>query len=94
MDDEPSDQLLIDQDPEGDNVEPAASIMWICHKIDGVQSKWGEAKTIICIFCISTFTGCSASQAVAHILGRAVLGHQAVQFKIAQFKIAQKVLNS
>ena len=42
-------------------------------KLICVQSKRAGAKNITCTFCDSTFTGCSSTRALAHILGRPVL---------------------
>ena len=46
------------------------------YKIDGVQSKQGGAKNVQCTFCDAAFSRCSSSRALAHILGRAVLGQK------------------
>jgi NifU-like protein involved in Fe-S cluster formation len=71
--------------------------------MDGAQSKRGCAKNAMCTFCDSSFTGCSTSQAFAHLLGRAVLGKKIANIELCvlihkeddniQFKSAQKVLN-
>jgi hypothetical protein len=58
------------------DVEQTGSIIWNYYKVDGAQSKQGGAKNAMCTFCDSSFTGCSAFRAFAHILGRAVLGQK------------------
>ena len=73
--------------------------------MDGAQSKRCGAKNAMCAFCDSSFTGCSTSQAFAHLLGRAVLGQKIANIgscapirkeddnRYIQFKSAEKVLN-
>ena len=69
--------VLSSQDPEAvENIVQTGPIIWNYDKIDGVQSKRGGAKNVTCTFCDTVFTGCSSSQAFAHILGRALLGQQ------------------
>ena len=59
---------LSSQDPEAvEDIEKTRSIIWKYDKIDGVQSKRGGAKNVTCTFCDTVFTGCSSSQAFAHI---------------------------
>ena len=99
------DDELSSQDPEAvEDIEQTGSIIWKYYKIDGAQSKRGGAKNVTCTFCDTVFTGCSSSQAFAHILGRAVLGKQRSNVgacvpirkddRYAQFKnAAQRVLN-
>ena len=69
---------LSSQDPDADaDVVQTGPIIWNYYKSDGVQSKRGGAKNIICTFCDTPFTGCSSSRSYARILGRAdVLGQK------------------
>ncbi len=98
-------EMLPVQDPEDDVevIEHAGTIVWNYYKSVGVQSKKGGAKNVTC-FCDTAFTGCSSSRAIAHILGRPVLGQKKSNIKAcvpirkdddnwhAQFKTAQKIL--
>ena len=96
---------VLDTEKDDEAIEHTGTIIWNYYKNAGVQSKKGRAKNFTCIFCDSTFTGCSSSRAVAHILGRPVLGQKKTNVRscvpirkdddnrYAQFKTAQKVLN-
>ena len=98
--------VLIVDEQDAEVIEATKSIIWNYYKIDGVQSKRGGAKNVMCTFCDTVFTGCSSSRAFAHILGRAVLGQKRASVGACvpirkeddnrndQFKIAQKVLNT
>lgn len=97
--------LVIADDQNAEDIEPTRCIVWNYYKIDGVQSKKGGAKNVVCTFCDTAFTGCSSSRAFAHILGRAVLGQKRANIgactpirkdndnRYDQFKNAQKALN-
>jgi hypothetical protein len=98
-----NDELHLIQDAEDDDgdMEHTGTIIWNYFKSVGVQSKQG-AKKVKCIFCDTPFTGCSLYRAIAHILGRPVLGqkkknikacvptHKVDDSRYAQFKTAQK----
>jgi hypothetical protein len=104
------DEVLHVQNPEDNDevVEHTGTIIWNYFKSVGVLSKKGGAKNVTCIFlryCFQPFTGCSSSRAIAHILGRPVLGQKKSNIKACvpirkdddnryvQFKTAEKFLD-
>ena len=67
----------VSQVQESENAEGAEqteSLIWNYFKFVRVQRRNGEAKNVTCTLCDKALTGCSSSRALAHILGRAVLG--------------------
>jgi hypothetical protein len=98
-----SDVMLVPNAQDAPDIKQAGPITWNYHKMDGAQSKRGCAKDATCAFCDSSFTGCSTSRALAHLLGRAVLGQKIANIGSyvpireeddnIQFKSVQKVLN-
>ncbi len=74
---------LSSQDPDADadvGQTGQTRIIWNHYKSDGFQSNRGGAKNVTYNFCDAPLTGCSPSQAYAHILGRAVLGQRRPNF--------------
>ncbi len=98
---------MVRESQDAEDAEQTKPLIWNNFKVDSsVQSTNGGAKHVTCTLCDQALTGCSSSRALAHILGRPVLGqlkNANVRFCVpirkdnddcnAQFKIAQKVLN-
>ena len=97
---------LVLEPEDGEDADQIGPLIWNYYKILCVQSKKGGAKNVTCTFCDTNFTGCSSTRALAHILGRPVLGQKRTNIRIckpirkdndnryAQFKAAQKVLDN
>ena len=55
-----SNNNVLSVEDDAEVVEHRGSIVWN-YNVDGAQSKRGGAKNITCIFCDTSFTGCSSS---------------------------------
>ena len=65
-----------DADPEQPESEAAVThYVWQLFTVtNSTAAKKGGSKTAVCLFCDKAYSGCCASRAAAHILGRPVLG--------------------
>ena len=97
---------MVRESQDAEDAEQTKPLIWNNFKVDSsVQSTNGGAKHVTCTLCDQALTGCSSSRALAHILGRPVLGKLKANVRFcvlirqdnddwyAQFKTAQKVLN-
>ena len=73
--------LSVQPEQDEEDIGHTGTIIWNYYKSVSVQSKKGGAKNVTCTFCDQTFIGCSSSRAIAHILGRPVLGQNKANVK-------------